>query len=59
MGSYRVCINVWWLALLILSHFSQMSHGNEIIWSHLSETKLFHINRIFKNGACEGVQATP
>ena len=29
-----VCINVWGFALLILSHFSKISHENEIIWSH-------------------------
>ena len=24
----------WRFVLLILSHFSYLSHGNEIIWSH-------------------------
>ena len=27
-----VCIKVWGLALLILSHFSKISHENEIFW---------------------------
>ena len=29
-----ICIMVWWFAVLILSHFSYISHENEIIWSH-------------------------
>ena len=29
-----ICIKVWGFALLILSHFSKISHENEIIWSH-------------------------
>ena len=29
-----ICIKVWGFALLILSHFSQISHENEFIWSH-------------------------
>ena len=28
------CIKGWGFALLILSHFSSISHENEIIWSH-------------------------
>ena len=36
-------------ALLILSHFSKISHENEMI-----ETKLFHFHRIFKNGGQGG-----
>ena len=29
-----LCIKVWGFALLILSHLAQISHENEIIWSH-------------------------
>ena len=29
-----VCIKVWGFTLLILSHFSEISHENEINWSH-------------------------
>ena len=29
-----ICIKVLGFALLILSHFSLISHENEIIWSH-------------------------
>ena len=50
-----LCINVWGFPLLILSHFSQISHENEIIWSH--ETKLFHFHRIFKKW--RGVRVNP
>ena len=46
MGS--ICIKVWGLALLILSHLSLISHENEIIWSH-SETILFHFHWIFNS----------
>ena len=28
-----ICIKVWGFALLNLSHFSDISHENEIIWS--------------------------
>ena len=41
----------WGFALLILSHFSEISHVNEIIWS---QTKLFHFHEIFKNGGRGG-----
>ena len=33
-GKRVLCIKVWGFALLILSHFSQISYENEIIWSH-------------------------
>ena len=29
-----ICIMLWGFTLLILSHFSEISHENEIIWSH-------------------------
>ena len=29
-----ICIKVWGVVLLILSHFSLISHETEIIWSH-------------------------
>ena len=45
-----ICIKVYGLAMLILSHFSSISHENEIIWSHW-----YHFHRIFKNGDREGV----
>ena len=41
-----IYIKVSGFALLILSHFSQISYENEIIWSH----KSFHFHRIYKNG---------
>ena len=28
-----ICIKVWGFALLVFSHFSKISHKNEIIWS--------------------------
>ena len=34
MGFIYTCIKVWGFALLILSHFSQISYENDIIWSH-------------------------
>ena len=50
-GKGFICIKVWGFALLILSHFSYISHENKIIWS---ETKLFHFHGIFQNGGGEG-----
>ena len=29
-----ICLKEWGFVLLIVSHFSEMSHENEIIWSH-------------------------
>ena len=54
-----ICIKVWEFALLILSHFPYISHGNEIIFC-LTESKIFHFHRIFKNGGWgRGVWAIP
>ena len=39
-GKGIICIKEWGFALLILSHFPE----NEIIWSHLIGTKLFHFH---------------
>ena len=46
-------------ALLILPHFSKISHENEIIWSQadctlLLQLKLGWCHRIFKNGGRGG-----
>ena len=45
-------IKVWGFALLILSHFSEISHKNEIIWSHRDQIISFFYG-IFKNGGGE------
>ena len=57
-----ICKTMWvrgggGLALLILSHFFKISHENETFG--LTKTKLFHFNRIFKNGGLEGVHSNP
>ena len=45
-------------ALLILSHVSKISHENEKKIG-LTETKLFHFHRIFKNGGGKGGSSEP
>ena len=45
-------------ALLVLSHFSKLSHENEIIWVSLRPNYLIFIG-YFKTGAGRGVQANP
>ena len=58
-----IFLKVSWFALLILSNCSWISNGNDIIWLllfGLTKTKLFHFQRIFKNGVAErGVHADP
>ena len=55
-GKGFICIKMWGLALVVFSHFSYLSHENEIIWSH---------SLIFANGGeggggdGDGVQANP
>ena len=54
MGGWGGGGGAWAFALLILSHFSKISHENEIIWS-----KLFHFHRIFKNRGQGGGSREP
>ena len=48
-----IYIKVWGFVLMILSHFSSISHENE------TETKLFHFHRIFVYRGGEGGSSEP
>ena len=58
-----MCIKGWGFALLMLSHFSEISHEKEIIWSHRDFYRIFN-NRVRKGGFSKpsqegGFQQTP
>ena len=52
-----ICIKVCGVALVILSHFSYISHKNEIIWSH-RQSSFIYIGYL-KTGDGEGGSSNP